>query len=379
MISEKAKQIPPFIVMDVLERAKELEREGKDIIHLQIGEPDFPTPLSIKEAGIMALSEDDTHYTHSLGKLELREAISEYYNRKYGVTVSPDNILVTMGSSSAMLLLFNALLNPGDEVIISDPGYPCYPNFIHAVDGKAVKVKVNEDKGFQYETEDIRKKLSDRTKGILINSPSNPTGNLLPPERMKEIAGLGKLVISDEIYHGLVYEGKEHSILEFTDNAVVLNGFSKLFAMTGWRLGYVIAPSEFIRPMQKLQQNFFISAPSFAQTAIAQTLNKPMPELEDMKERYDKRRKFLVKSLKEIGFGISVVPTGAFYILANATKFCTDSYKFAFELLENIGVAVTPGIDFGENSEGFIRFSYANSMGNIEKAVVRLDNYLKNK
>jgi len=229
MVSNKAQDIPPFIVMDVLEKAQELERNGEHIIHLEVGEPDFDTPECINEACYRAIREGKTHYTHSLGLIELREAIAEDYLKKYGVKVSPEQILVASGTSPAMLLLFAALLESGDEVILSNPYYPCYPNIIRCVDGSPVFVKVMEEEGFQYLPEMIEEKLRPRVKGIMINSPSNPTGNLMPAERMREIARFSPFIISDEIYHGLVYEGEVHTILEFTDRAFVINGFSKLY------------------------------------------------------------------------------------------------------------------------------------------------------
>ena len=223
MVSNKAQDIPPFIVMDVLEKAQELERNGEHIIHLEVGEPDFDTPECINKACYRAIREGKTHYTHSLGLIELREAIAEDYWKKYRVKVSPEQILVASGTSPAMLLLFAALLEPGDEVILSNPYYPCYPNIIRFVDGSPVFVKVLEEEGFQYLPEMIEEKLSPRVKGIMINSPSNPTGNLMRAERMKEIARFSPFIISDEIYHGLVYEGDVHTILEFTDRAFVIN------------------------------------------------------------------------------------------------------------------------------------------------------------
>jgi aspartate/methionine/tyrosine aminotransferase len=276
-----------------------------------------------------------------------------------------------------MLLLFSALLEPGDEIILSNPYYPCYPNIIRFVDGSPVFVQVLEEEGFQYLPEMIEEKLSPRVKGIMINSPSNPTGNVMPAERMKEIATFSPFIISDEIYHGLVYEGEVHTILEFTDRAFVINGFSKLYAMTGWRLGYVIAPKEFIRPMQKIQQNLFISASSFAQWGAVAGLKETEKDILRMRETYDRRRRFLIPKLRALGFGITVEPTGAFYILANAKKFSKDSYRFAFDILQEAKVAVAPGIDFGTNAEGYLRFCYANSLENIEEGMNRLGKYLE--
>ena len=377
MISQRALEIPPFIVMDVMERALELEQKGEDVIHLEIGEPDFDTPQCIKDACFKALCDGKTHYTHSLGILELREAIAVDYEKTHGVRVSPDRILIASGTSTAMLLLFSALLEEGDEVILSNPYYPCYPNIIKYVGGVPVFVDVLEEEGFQYIPEMISPKIGPRTKGFLINSPSNPTGNVLSGERMEEIARFSPAIISDEIYHGLVYEGEAHSILEYTENAFVINGFSKLYAMTGWRLGYLIAPKEYIRPMQRLQQNLFISANAFVQLAAINALQEAEADVERMRETYDQRRKFMIRRLRELGFGIMVEPTGAFYILANAKRFSGDSYRLAFDILEEAKVGVAPGIDFGTNAEGFLRFSYARSMEHIAEGMDRLEAYLR--
>jgi aspartate/methionine/tyrosine aminotransferase len=269
-------------------------------------------------------------------------------------------------------------------VIISDPHYACYPNFIKFVQGRPVTVPVYEEDGFQYRPESIKDKITPHTKGIFINSPSNPTGNLLSQSRMKAIADLAgesdsPFIVSDEIYQGLIYEGKDHSILEFTDRAFVLNGFSKLFAMTGLRLGYVIAPKPFIRPMQKLQQNFFISANAMVQKAGIAALKEAGDDVARMKATYDKRRRFMIERLKQIGFGITVEPTGAFYVFANARHFSGDSYQLAFDILEKARVGVAPGIDFGSNGEGYLRFSYANSLENIAEGMDRLEKYLSEK
>ena len=377
MISKRTRDISSFIVMDVLERAHELERDGIDIIHLEVGEPDFDTPAGIKEAACRALDEGHTHYTHSLGIPELREAISEYYENTYGVSVDPDQIVISSGTSPAMFAMFSALLDPGDEVIISDPHYACYPNFVKFVQGVPVMVKVDEEDGFQFRPEAISEKITDRTKAIFINSPSNPTGNLLSAERMQTISELSPYIVSDEIYHGLVYEGKEHSILEYTDNAFVLNGFSKLYAMTGWRLGYMIAPKPFIRPIQKIKQNFFISANAMVQRAGIAALKYCKDDVVRMKQIYDDRRRFMIRRLKEIGFGITVEPTGAFYVFANAKHISGDSYRLAFDILDKAHVGVAPGIDFGPNGEGYLRFSYANSKENIAEGMDRLERYLE--
>lgn len=377
MISKRAESITPFIVMEVLERAREMEALGIDIIHLEVGEPDFDIPAAVKAATRKALDEGLTHYTHSLGDPGLREAISEHYLETYGVSVKPDQVVVTSGTSPAMMLVFAALLESGQEVILSDPGYACYPNFINFFGGTPARVPVYEKDGFEFRPQTIQERISDKTKAILINSPSNPTGNLLSEDTMKAIAELPPYIVSDEIYHGLVYEGREHSILEFTDHAFVLNGFSKLYAMTGLRLGYLIAPERFIRPIQKMQQNFFICASSLAQKAGIAALQDTAKDVAEMKRTYNQRRQFMIRRLRELGFGITVEPTGAFYVFANARHISRDSYHLAFDILEKAHVGVTPGIDFGPNGEGYLRFSYANSMERIAEGLDRIEQYLK--
>ncbi len=376
-VSSRSRDITSFIVMDVLERAQELEKEGRDIIHLEVGEPDFPTPSPISEAAIDAIKREETHYTHSLGLLELRETVCEHYLDKYGVKITPDRVMVTSGTSPALFMIYSAVLEPGDEIILSNPHYPCYPNFAHFLKAVPSFVDVFEEDGFQYRPSEIGKKITPKTQAILINSPSNPTGNLLSPERMAGIAELGPYVISDEIYHGLVYGEAEHSILEYTDRAFVVNGFSKLHAMTGWRLGYMIAPPEFIRPIQKIQQNFYISASSIAQWAGIAALTKADDDIEKMRSVYNERRIYMIERLKKMGFNLPVEPRGAFYVFVNAKHISEKSYKLSFEILEKAGVGITPGIDFGENGEGYLRFSYANSIENIAEGLDRVEQYLK--
>jgi aspartate/methionine/tyrosine aminotransferase len=377
LVAKRAQEISSFIVMDVLEKACELECQGKDIVHLEVGEPDFDTPECVKRAAGQALVEGFTHYTHSLGMLELREAICEYYYNTYKVIVDPDCVLVTSGSSPAIFMIFSALLEAGDQVIISDPHYACYPNFITFVQGEVVTVPVFEEDGFQFRPEAIQEKISDKTKAVFINSPSNPTGNLLSAKRMQSISEFSPYIVSDEIYHGLVYEGKAHSILEFTENAFVLNGFSKLYAMTGLRLGYLIAPKKFMRAVQKIHQNFFISANAMSQKAGIAALKEAGEDVRRMKDTYNKRRKFMLKRLREMGFGITVEPTGAFYVFANAKHLSNNSYALAFDILNKACVGVAPGIDFGPNGEGYLRFSYASAMEKIAEGMDRLQSYLR--
>ncbi|UCF30317.1 MAG: pyridoxal phosphate-dependent aminotransferase [bacterium] len=375
--SGRSAGIPPFIVMDVLERAQHLEREGRSIIHMEVGEPDFDTPECVREAAIRAIREGDTHYTHSLGLLELREAISEHYRRRYGVDVDPGRILVTSGTSPALFLIFSALLEAGDEVVMTDPHYACYPNFVSFLGGRPVFLPVFAEGGYQPDVAEMRRRLGPKTKAILINSPANPTGAVVSPQALSGIASLGPPVVSDEIYHGITYGEPEHSVLEFSDDAFVLNGFSKLYAMTGWRLGYVIVPARFLRPMQKMQQNFFISAGAFVQRAAIAALTEAGEVVRRMVGIYGERREVLLKGLRDVGFTIPVDPQGAFYVLVDARHLESDSYRLAFDILERAGVAVTPGIDFGQAAEGHLRFSYANSRENLEEGIRRLAGYIR--
>lgn len=378
-LARRALEISPFLVMEVLEEAQRMQRAGENVIHMEVGEPDFDTPTCATEAALVALRNGQTHYTHSMGLVELREAICADYRERHGVEVQPGQVIVTQGTSPALFMTFAALLEPGDEVILSNPYYACYPNFIRFAGGVPVYVDVREEEGYQLRPEEIARKISPRTKAILINTVANPTGTVLDADRMAAIAQLGPLVVSDEIYHGLVYEGREHSILEFTANACALNGFSKQYAMTGWRLGYVIAPPLLARALQKIQQNFFISANAFVQWGALAALRDPSCriEVERMRQIYAERRLYMLERLAGIGLTIPRPPTGAFYMLVNFRRYCRDSLAFAYDLLREAKVAAAPGIDFGTNAEGYLRFSYATSKENIAEGMDRLGRYLE--
>lgn len=376
MIARRAQEIEPFLAVEVFQRAQALEREGADVIHLEFGEPDFETPPVIREAAEKALKDGRTRYAHTLGILPLREAIAEHYETRYRVRVSPDQILVTAGTSPAMLLLFGALLERGDQVILSDPHYACYPKFVRFAEAEPVFVDVQEADGFQLHAETVAAAQTARTRALLINSPANPTGTVLAPEHMAALARLGPWIVSDEIYHGLTYEGPEHTILEFTDRAFVLNGFSKAYAMTGWRCGYVIAPREFMSALTALHGNFFISSNEFVQWAALAALREAGPDAARFRRIFDERRRVMVDGLRKIDLGVATLPTGAFYALANARAFTADSLRFAFDILEATHVAVTPGVDFGRNAEGYLRFAYANSLERIEEGLARLGRFL---
>jgi (5-formylfuran-3-yl)methyl phosphate transaminase len=376
-INPKVEEMTPFIVMDVLERANAMQQEGIDVIHLEVGEPDFDIPPCVAKAARNAYQSGKTHYTHSLGDPLLRNEIAAFYHKEYGVTVNPECIVVTSGSSPAILLALMLLCEAGSEVILSNPGYACYRNFVLAVNATPVLVELLPENKFQYDIADIRKKLSEKTRAIFVNSPMNPTGGLVDDSVFRELASLNIPVISDEIYHGLVYGGRARSILEFTDNAFVLNGFSKRFAMTGLRLGYLIAPEKYMRSLQILQQNLFICAPSTAQEAGIAALKEADPDVQAMRVIYKERRDYMVSRLKNMGFLIYAEPLGAFYVFCDARMYTRDSYTFAFDVLEKAHVGITPGVDFGTAGEGFVRFSYANSLENIREALDRLEVYLK--
>ncbi len=380
-VSAKARNLPSFIAMDVLETAQAMERGGEHVIHLEVGEPDFDTPEPVRRAAMEALERGETHYTHSLGIHELREAIAAHYRVRYGADVDPERVVVTSGSSPAIFLALGALLDPGDQVVLSNPHYASYPTFVSFCDGEPVYVPVREEDAFQYVPDEMARCLGPRTKAVLINSPANPTGTLIDRDRLEEVvrkaeAG-GAYVLSDEIYHGLVYEGREHSVLEFTDRAFVINGFSKLYAMTGWRLGYLIAPPEFVRPIQKIQQNFFISANAFVQRAGIAALSQTDDHVRRMVATYDERRRYMIERLEAMGFSFRCRPTGAFYVFVNVRHLTDDCYRLAFDILREARVGCTPGIDFGSEGEGYLRFTYANSLENIREGMDRLEAYFE--
>jgi aspartate/methionine/tyrosine aminotransferase len=366
----------PFYVMEVMERAKDMESDGRSIIHLEVGEPDFPTPECIVEAAQKALREGHTRYTSSLGLLELREAVAEWYHEKYKVSASPERIVITSGSSPAMLLAFTAMLERGDRAILSDPHYACYPNFLLHLDAQPVFVRTQPEHMFQLTSSEIADEIDDRTKAIVVNSPANPTGTLMERDEIGAICELGPTVVSDEIYHGLVYEGKESSALEFTDKAVVINGFSKLFAMTGWRLGYLIVPAKYVRTIQVLQQNFFISPNDFVQHAGVAALREAGDDVARMVARFDERRKFVLTRLREIGLNVPCEPRGAFYVWVDCKEFGEDSLTLANRILDETGVALAPGMDFGDRGRHFLRISYANSVENIAEGMDRLEKFV---
>ena len=378
MISDLVKNIEPFYVMDILERAKQLENEGRDIVHFEVGEPDFNTPQEICLAAVQWIEKGYTKYTSSLGIDELRQSVAEDYSRTYGVEIGYERVIITIGSSPALLLAMLTVLNPGDEILITDPHYACYPQIINVARGVAKKIPVYESDGYQIDPAEIRKNIGKKTKAILVNSPANPTGAVMDTDVFRELSDMGLFVISDEIYHGLVYGARVNSVLEFTDNAMAINGFAKLYSMTGWRLGYMIVPKNLVRYVQKLQQNLFISAGSFVQKAGVDAIEKVKKSgrSEAMVVEFDKRRKEMIRGLSSIGFDIAVEPKGAFYVFVNSSRWSRDSWRLAFDILESCHVGVTPGIDFSDRGRDYLRFSYTTSVDSIREGIRRLGEFL---
>jgi aspartate/methionine/tyrosine aminotransferase len=381
-IAARMGDIAPFRVMEILSRARELEAQGRSIVHMVIGEPDFPTPEPICRAGIKALEKGELFYTPALGLPELRQAIAAFYHSRYGVEVSPSRIIVTTGSSGALLLICAVLVNPGDEVLLADPGYPCNRHFVRVMGGEPRAVPVDAATDYQLAPEHVERYWSGKTVAALVASPSNPTGTLVSSERMSAMAefarGKGGTLIVDEIYHGLVYEGDCTTMLAFSDEAFVINSFSKYFNMTGWRLGWMVAPERYVRELDKLAQNLFLAAPTPAQyAALAAFEPGTLAILEARVREFKARRDYLVPELRRLGFDIPVTPQGAFYIYAGCSKLTHDSFGFARDLLEQAGVAITPGIDFGANApERHVRFAYTNSIGRLKEGVARVARFL---
>ena len=381
-LARRMEGIEPFHVMELLVRAKALEAQGRSIIHMEIGEPDFPTPRPVCEAGIRALEQGSIFYTPAMGLPALREKISTFYRDRYGVDVSPSRIVVTPGSSGALLLAVAVLVDPGAAVLMSDPGYPCNRHFVRLMEGEAVGVPVGADSNYQLTAELIEQHWTDHTVAALVATPSNPTGTLILPEQLEAMAAFaaqrrGTLMV-DEIYHGLVYEGEAKTALSLPHDVFVINSFSKYFNMTGWRLGWLVVPERYVREVDKVAQNVYISAPAPSQyAALAAFAPETMAILEERRRAFKARRDFLVPALRKLGFDIPHTPEGAFYIYAGCSGLTGDSYAFAYELLEQAGVAITPGIDFGSHApERHVRFAYTNSIERLQEGVARIARFL---
>ena len=369
----RTESIAPFLAMEVMERGMEMTRAGLDVRQLGVGEPGFPPPPAVAEAVAAAIAAGDTHYTDSRGLHPLREAIAADCERRRGVSIGPEQIVVTSGTSPALLMVVSLLLDPGDELILPTPHYPCYPNMVALCGGRPVLVPTSPDDGYVIDVDRVRAAITPRTRGILVASPANPTGAVQPPEVVRGLADLGVPILSDEVYDGLLYDGAvATSPLGMTDCCFVFDGFSKRYAMTGFRLGYVIAPKAAMRQLVSLQQNLFISASHFVQTAGLTALGAGEPHRRMMVAEYDRRRRVLVDGVRRLGLAVPVTPVGAFYVLADARHLGRDSLGLAFEILERTQVALGPGRDFGEIAEGFLRFSFAAAYDDIATALERL-------
>ena len=375
--SKRAASVVPFLAMEVMERAFALEREGVEIIHLEIGEPEFPAPPAAVAACARALADEPARYTDSRGLVELREAIAAERLIRNGVAFDAERVLITSGTSPALLLAFTYLLDPGDEVVLGTPHYACYPNLIRAAGGVPVFAPTDAHDGYRLRRERVEKALSSRTRAILVASPANPTGAIQEHADLAAIHALGLPLVSDEIYDGLVYDGaRVTSALELGDDVFVLDGFSKRYAMTGFRLGHLIAPSSAARTLRSLAQNLFISVASFVQRAGIAALANGADTIAELREAYATRRLLLMRGLQEIGFEVPVAPRGAFYVFADARPFASDSRWLASDILERARVAVTPGVDFGEAGEGWLRFSCTTTEAELREALARIGDFL---
>lgn len=382
MIASRMRDIEPFHVMDILARAKQLESEGKSIIHMEIGEPDFHTPQPIIEAAHQALNRGDTFYTAAAGLPELRDAISGYYQERFGLDIPASRIVVTPGASGALLLALGVLVNPGEQMLITDPGYPCNRHFIRTFDAEPVGIPVDANINYQPTVELIEKYWTTQSRGALLASPSNPTGTLMPKQVLAQIAqyieGAGGKLIVDEIYQGLIYEETPSSSLEISDQFFVINSFSKYFNMTGWRLGWMVAPEKYVREIEKLSQNIFLAASTPAQhAALAAFKPETISILEQRKKIFQERRDYLLSALGSLGFEIAAIPKGAFYIYAKCPASIVNSYDFVIKLLEEGGVALAPGLDFGKyQSKQYVRFAYTTALENLQEGIKRLKAFL---
>lgn len=382
VLSQQMEKVSPFRVMTVMHRAEALEREGHKVVHMEVGEPDFSTAAPIVTAAKTALDRGLTQYTSAPGIVELREALAERYYVKHKVKISADRIVVTPGASGGLTLLANMLVSPGDGVLLTDPAYPCVRNFIHMRSAIPQMIPVDMDQNFQPTIEQLQQYKNQKSVGLWLASPSNPTGTILDRELLSAACDWAKSnkqhLLVDEIYHGLHYVEDLPSVLEMDSDAFVVSSFSKYFGMTGWRLGWIVVPDEYIEMANILAQNLFISAPSIAQYAALAAFSPESEAIfEERREAFSKRKEYLAKALQELGFSISENIQGAFYIYANIAKFSTDSEKFCRDLLDDYQVAITPGTDFGEyKANEFVRIAFTTSMEDLELGVERLQDAL---
>lgn len=380
--SARAREVRPFQVMRLLARARQLEQQGRDIVHMEVGEPDFNTPQPVIDAAQTAINTGKMHYTPATGLPALKQRIAQFYKDKHQVKVDPDCIVITPGASGALLLALAAVIDPGRKILMADPGYPCNRNITRFLEGKVELIPVDSKTDYQITAEKLASHWDDDVVGVLLASPSNPTGTLIPDDELQKrvsfIEGKDGIIFMDEIYHGLVYTDPAPTILKYTKSCFVINSFSKYFGMTGWRVGWLVAPQEYVEAIDNFAQNIFLAAPTPSQHAALVAFEQPTIDiLEQRRKEFQQRRDYLIPALREIGFNIEVEPQGAFYIYCECSKFTDDSLAFVEKMLEDIGVAITPGNDFGEyNANTHVRFAYTTAMERLEEGVKRMKEYL---
>lgn len=380
-LASRLANIAPFHVMELAKMAAELESQGRHIIHMGIGEPDFTAAPSVVEAAVRAMSDGKLQYTAALGIPALREAISGHYRQVYGLDIAPSRIVVTAGASAALLLACAALVEKGSEVLMPDPSYPCNRHFVAAFEGRAKLVPSGPEQRFQLSDAEVRAHWGPDTRGVLLASPSNPTGTTIAHDELARIVATVRerkgFTIVDEIYQGLTYEGDPYSALSLGEDIIVINSFSKYFNMTGWRLGWLVVPEQLVPQIEKLAQNLFICASSVAQHAgVACFAPEAIAIYEERKAEFRRRRDYIVPALRELGFGVPVMPDGAFYVYADCSGLSDDADRLTIEMLNEAGVVLVPGLDFGPcTASKYIRVSYATSMENLKEAVARLDRF----
>ena len=381
-VAARVRAIAPFHVMEVQTAARALEARGRTVVHMEIGEPDFPTPEPVLAAARTALAGGDVYYTSALGLPELRAAIARHYATALGAAIDPERVIVTAGSSAALLLVMALIVDRGSEILLADPGYPCNRHFVRVFEGEPAGIPVDAESSYQLTAEVVERHWSAATSGVLVASPSNPTGTMVPPDEMAKIAASvrarrGHLIV-DEIYLGLTYGARPVSVLASIDDAFVVSSFSKYFNMTGWRLGWIVAPARYVRDLEKLAQNLYISPPTPSQrAALACFEPETLALVESRRRAFEARRNLLVPALRSLGFGVPVLPGGGFFVYADSSRFSDDSEAFCRAMLEGAGVAATPGIDFGvHRARAHVRFAYTVDEGKLEDGVSRLARFL---
>ena len=381
-LAARVSDIEPFHVMEVQTAARALEAKGRSVIHMEIGEPDFPTPQPVLDAARRAIADGGIYYTSALGLPALREAIARHYAEHYHVDVAPERVIVTAGSSAALLLVMALIVDRDERILLADPGYPCNRHFVRVLEGLPLGIPVGPETRYQLSAELIERDWSPGTRGALIATPSNPTGTTVPRDEMRRIAAtvdrLGGRLIVDEIYLGLTYGETPRSVLDFAGDAFVISSFSKYFNMTGWRLGWIVAPQRHVRDLEKLAQNLYISPATPSQRAALACFEPATAAIvEERRAAFEARRDFLVPALRDLGFGVPVTPTGGFFVYADCSRFTDDTEQFCRDVLEGAGVAFTPGIDFGvHRARQHVRLAYTIDQRKLEEGVARLRDFL---